>query len=98
VTAETYGSPLTDLLENLGAMDGKTAGGLVRGHDFSVIAYDACTQKVTLRNPWGQGEPEKNGKALDGKDDGLFVMSLDEFRQNFYQITYGQGKGDNTSR
>ncbi len=50
-----------------------------------------CEVTVTIRNPWGKGDPlNAAGKPRDGKDDGVFTMSLDEFQQTFSDVAYGQ--------
>jgi hypothetical protein len=59
------------------------------GHEYTITNYDARTQTVTLRNPWGNGEPtDSNGNARDGQDDGQFTMSYDEFRRTFDRVEY----------
>jgi hypothetical protein len=63
------------------------ATGLRRGHAYSVLGYDARTRTVTLRNPWGHGEPrDASGRPRDGIDDGVFTMSYDEFYGRFNAI------------
>ncbi len=62
-------------------------GDLPTGHAYSVIGYDASTGMVTIRNPWGSGElKDENGRPLDGKNDGVFTMSLKEYRERFKNI------------
>lgn len=69
----------------------KTEQGLQRKHEYSVENYDPITKTVTIRNPWGRGEPiDLDGKPRDGKDDGVFTMSLDEFQRTFSDVAYGQ--------
>jgi hypothetical protein len=47
------------------------------GHKYSIIGYDAETKMVTVRNPWGHGEPlDENGQPKDGKDDGIYQMPI----------------------
>ncbi|MBS2004262.1 MAG: hypothetical protein JST44_22335 [Cyanobacteria bacterium SZAS LIN-5] len=71
----------------------KTEQGLQRKHEYSVEDYDPATKTVTIRNPWGRGEPvDADGKPRDGKDDGVFTMSLDEFQRTFSDVAYGQKK------
>ncbi|MFN4152341.1 MAG: C2 family cysteine protease, partial [Candidatus Sericytochromatia bacterium] len=41
------------------------------GHVYTVLGYDKKTDMVTIRNPWGSGEPTKDGKVLDGTNDGI---------------------------
>jgi len=65
--------------------------GLPCGQEYSVLAYDSKTKTVTLRNPRGYGEPvNKDGTVRDGKNDGVFTMTLDEFQKNFTEVAYGQ--------
>lgn len=61
------------------------------GHAYSITGYDPATRTVTVRNPWGSGEPvDADGNALDGTNDGTFQMPLDQFMRNFDRIAYGQ--------
>lgn len=70
---------------------GRRDNGLPMGHAYSVLAFDAATDTVTLRNPWGHAEPRNaSGGAADGTDDGVFTMTLEEFNQNFTTIGYEQ--------
>lgn len=48
-------------------------------HAYTITAYDAETETVTLRNPWGKGEKADR----DGSDDGNFQMSLSEVAATF---------------
>ena len=48
-------------------------------HAYTITAYDAETQTVSLRNPWGKGEKADR----DGFDDGNFQMSLTEVAATF---------------
>lgn len=57
--------------------------GLVDGHAYTVLKYDPESRTVTLRNPWGSFEPHSEGKAKDGKDDGVFKLSLKVLKQWF---------------
>jgi len=58
--------------------------GVVPGHSYSLVGIDDQGM-VTLRNPWGQGEP---WGALDGRDDGTFQMPFDQFYTNFGGLAY----------
>lgn len=60
---------------------------LVPGHAHTVLGFNAKKGTITLRNPWGHKEPEKNGKARDGKDDGIFELSLAEYVADFGRIS-----------
>lgn len=71
--------------------DDKTEQGLQTKHEYSIENYDPATRTVTIRNPWGKGDPlTADGKPRDGKDDGVFTMSLDEFQRTFSDVAYGQ--------
>lgn len=58
--------------------------GLVDGHAYSVLGVSEKNgqQTVTLRNPWGEQE-----FGADGRDDGTFTMSFDDFRAYFGDLT-----------
>ena len=59
----------------------------VSGHAYSLTSIDLDSGQLTLRNPWGKMEPvDEKGKALDGKDDGIFQISFPKFQQNFQKI------------
>ncbi len=68
---------------------GKDSLGLPDGHVYTVLGFDSKTDKVQIRNPWGQTEAKgPNGGPRDGKDDGIFELSLAEFKQHFTQIAF----------
>jgi hypothetical protein len=67
--------------------------GLVSRHVYLVIGYDAETDKVRLLNPWrkdgefGQTKPNPDDEDTpDKKNDGIFEMTMQEFRDNFLII------------
>ncbi len=60
---------------------------LVPGHAHTVMGFNAKKGTITVRNPWGHREPEKNGKARDGKDDGVFELTLAEYVADFGRIS-----------
>ena len=60
--------------------------GLVPGHAYTLSGYDQDNGTVELRNPWGKHEPNKDGKALDGRNDGIFELTIPEFQKNFGHI------------
>ena len=63
--------------------------GLPMGHAYTVVAYDPSSRTVTVRNPWGHNElANENGQPRDGKNDGVFTLSLSEFDDNFTQVAY----------
>ena len=62
----------------------------ISGHEYSVVGYDPVKKLVTLRNPWGGREKADN----DGKDDGVFTMTLREFQASFSQMTVGRTSAD----
>jgi hypothetical protein len=69
--------------------DGNTANGLPTAHAYSVLAYDAKTDQVTVRNPWGHTEvKDARGKVRDGVNDGTFKMPLSEFMSTFSMVCY----------
>lgn len=65
----------------------KGSDGLQKNHAYGMLGYDSSKRIVTLRNPYGYGEPtNKWGSVRDGKDDGVFKMSLQEFVKRFDAI------------
>ncbi len=84
------GRPATAYIHNeLGAQFGwadnlTDNAGIPCGHEYSVLNYNPETSTLTIRNPWGRGEPAGNdGKPRDGVNDGVFQMTLEEFKRNF---------------
>lgn len=56
--------------------------GIPKRHAYSVIDVNVEAQTVTIRNPWGNGEHENaDGRPRDGRDDGVMVLSIGEFRE-----------------
>jgi len=86
------GRPITASVSNLGPLAKYLIDdGIVDGHVYSVVGYDPKTKMVTVRNPWGEGEPlNADGTAKDGKNDGQFQMPLEDFKKNFNRVSYGQ--------
>jgi hypothetical protein len=76
----------------------KNSQGIPELHAYSVIDWDKKKEVITLRNPWGTrqlGEPHSaDGEALDGKNDGIFSMSLHQFRQTFAVLFYEEWTPD----
>ncbi len=69
--------------------DKRTDNGLPVGHAYSILDYNAATDEVTVRNPWGSTElVDDKGRTRDGKNDGTFTMSLTEFKSTFHMIAY----------
>lgn len=63
--------------------------GLPDAHATSVLSYDRETDTVTLRNPHGRNEREgADGQPLDGTDDGVFTLTMDEFNRLFSTVSY----------
>lgn len=72
------------LLENKTARHEEVySDGLVGLHAYSVLSYDATSDRVTLYNPWGNTE-----YGNDGVDDGKFALSMAEFHQLFSHISW----------
>lgn len=72
---------------------GETASvnGLGGRHHYAVLGFDESANPedstVVLFNPWGNGEPyNEKGKALDGKDDGIFTMTLKQVSEVFSRM------------
>ncbi|HEY9870229.1 MAG TPA: C2 family cysteine protease [Candidatus Obscuribacterales bacterium] len=71
--------------------DGYTdRSGVPTNHVFTVTGYDPETRMVTLRNPWGHGEPKFRARKLDDPNDGVFQMSLDDFHREFEDVDYAK--------
>ena len=61
---------------------------LIPGHAHTVLAVDEQRETITVRNPWGRFEPtDGKGKPRDGKDDGVFELSFEEYVQDFGKIS-----------
>lgn len=64
------------------------ATGIYGNHAYTVMGVrtkgrgKAAQRMVQLRNPWGSGEPTNNGK-----DDGIFEITLAEFRDKYETLT-----------
>lgn len=61
--------------------------GLVDNHAYSVlgVSEEGGARYVLLRNPWGKGEPGR-----DGENDGVFKLPIEQFQQHFHSIYVGQ--------
>jgi hypothetical protein len=57
--------------------------GLPMGHAYTVISYDSTTDKITVRNPWGNTGPR--GVPISK---GVFQMTLDDFATQFSIIAF----------
>ena len=69
------------------------SNGLPMDHAYTVLAYNATTDQITLRNPWGHGEPRNAaGQVADGNDDGTFTMSLSDFNSYFNVLCYEEAQ------
>lgn len=68
-------------------MDDPTA--IPERHAYSVLDFDPQSDMVTIRNPWGTGEPTDEHHAVkDGVNDGIFQMTLEEFDRIFGMTAY----------
>ncbi|HMY52801.1 MAG TPA: C2 family cysteine protease [Candidatus Obscuribacter sp.] len=67
---------------------GSPLEGLSNNHAYSVIGYDERSGKVLVRNPWGSGEPSKNGIARDCDNDGVFALTVGELKNYFYNMAF----------
>jgi len=80
---QTFFTSLLDALKH-------SIGGIVPNHAYSVWGTEEHNGKqyVLLRNPWGTNEPGSFGPfALDGKNDGVFAMPVEDFMQRFTWMT-----------
>jgi Ca2+-binding EF-hand superfamily protein len=71
-----------------------TDSGIISEHAYAITGFNEKTGEVELRNPYNasvdanQSEPVNvRGEALDGKVDGRFKISLDDFKKNFYKTS-----------
>lgn len=61
---------------------------LVSGHAHTVLSVDEKAETIKVRNPWGRFEPtNEKGKPRDGKDDGIFELSYEEYVRDFGKIS-----------
>ena len=63
---------------------------ITRPHAYSLLAFDPVSHRITLRNPHGTGDRInlQTGEPLDGKDDGVFELTLEELRSLFDFIVF----------
>ncbi|MBL8919556.1 MAG: hypothetical protein JNJ54_11885 [Myxococcaceae bacterium] len=61
--------------------------GIVSDHAYTLLGVEekAGKQFVTLRNPWGEREPGR-----DGRDDGIFTMPLEQFLTSFATVEFAK--------
>lgn len=83
VTAGTYGGDDSVLI----------ADGIAGGHLYTVLGTEVHNgqQYVILRNPWGTVEPGMNPNDPSTWGDGIFAVTLDEYRAYFVETDYGVG-------
>lgn len=68
-------------------------------HDFGVLGFDPVTERITVLNPWGEGElVDKDGLPLDGSNDGIMHLTIDQFRRHFQYVTTVASKVDITDK
>lgn len=73
---------------------GKSPPGVVSGHDYAVLGYDAGTKTVHVWNPWGQGynfEPKGGPPGLDHGYEvkaGRFDVPLHDFVRIYEGVYY----------
>lgn len=61
--------------------------GIVADHAYSLLGVEerGGERYVTLRNPWGEREP-----GHDGRDDGIFTMTLAKFLTSFATVEFAK--------
>lgn len=70
---------------------GKSEFNLPDAHVYTILGFDSKTDKVKIRNPWGHTEAQdSNNNARDGRDDGIFELTIDEFYRAFSMVAYEQ--------
>src|SRR5438477_12844980 len=72
-----------------GSSEGKE--GIVSYHDYTILGTEEKDgqQFVILRNPWGNFEP-----GNDGKDDGVFKLSYEDFKKYFFSVDVAKTPAD----
>lgn len=60
-----------------GGLRSDTEGGFARSHAYTIVNYDAATDRITISNPWGN-------QAGPG---GLTTITWAEFERNFHRMT-----------
>ncbi|MFN8610473.1 MAG: C2 family cysteine protease [Vulcanimicrobiota bacterium] len=58
--------------------------GIHNNHAYSIQAFEAASDTITLRNPWRHGEWVLRP---DGKDDGTFSMPLKDFYASYFWVS-----------
>ena len=56
----------------------------VEAHAYTVLGYDPSQMTITLRNPW----------ARHPDPDGMFTISLDEFRTAYERVAFAEGTSE----
>lgn len=70
--------------------------GLIHGHGFAVLEYNAAGRKARLFNPWGNHfEPGGEPGMVNGypTDHGVFDVPLRDFLRVFRRVAHETGKG-----
>lgn len=73
----------------LGPLGEKDPTSLDGDHEYAIIGYNAQTQMITVRNPWGDNTHYPNKTTRDGitgLPNGEMRMSLDTFMQKFNAV------------
>jgi len=59
--------------------------------DAKASEVDVAASKVRMRNPHGTNEPDRAGDgADDGKDEGIFLLTLQQFLTSFSELSFGE--------
>lgn len=67
-----------------------SAHGLMSGHAYSVLGYDAEKRLLLISDPMGKGDffyPEEGNAIKDGVNDGIFTLPLSEFNKYFSHVS-----------
>ncbi|MEZ4320776.1 MAG: hypothetical protein R3F61_25060 [Myxococcota bacterium] len=91
LAATSTGTPFrTALAVSASTLRSDNREGLPDGHAYTVLGFDPATDTVELRNPHARNEHEgPDGQPLDGKEDGRFTPSMEEFDRLFSNVAYG---------
>jgi hypothetical protein len=69
-------------------------GALVSGHEWSVVDFDAQTNEITVRNPWGDTSDPEGKDGMTEIEPGFVKMPLETFNKYFKEVTWVPSDSD----